>query len=103
MVGIIPICEAKMKNYDDEEFRMDGYYDMERDEYEDVADNDVVDLAQIDLLDKKLNQSLLDSVISLLSKSFFWKFRPLDSKLEIIENTYKKFRSLVEHTGIEEE
>jgi len=87
------------QNDDEDEFR-DGYF-MEEDD-DGPSDVEEVGFAQIDLIDKKLNQNLLNEAINLLSKSFFWKFKSLDSKLEMIEETYQKLHTLVERTGIEE-
>lgn len=90
-----------MRNFyqDEDSDEFDGYFDME-DEPSDV--DEIIEFAQIDLLDKKLNQNLLNETINLLSKSFFWKFKSIDSKLEMVEDAYQRLRKLVEHTGIEE-
>ena len=87
------------QNDDDDEF-LDGY--LEESDEDTSSINDVIDFAQIDLLDRRLNQALLNETISLLSKSFFWKFKSLDSKLEMIDETYKKLQTLIEHNNIEE-
>lgn len=91
-------------NDDDEE---DGFYsDMENEEPdgEDMIDQETleylerreaVDLMQLGLLQSGLNQKLLNKTIKMLEKSWFWRFRSQQNKLNLINETYKKLNYII--------
>lgn len=95
-----------MRNFyqDDDDFRLDGYFDMEDEEFDGVSDNnEIIGFAQIDLLANELSQKLLKKAIHLAENSFLWRFRSFDSKLKSIEKIYIRLRELTENADNIEE
>ena len=55
-----------------------------------------MDVFQLNLVQYELNQSLIAKTIAFLEKSWFWKFKSVEIKLKLIEETYNKFKELSE-------
>lgn len=78
---------------DDEEDEDDG---IDPEEYAELLERrDQLDEKQLNLLEIDLNQQLLQTVINMLSKSWFWKFKSYEKKIEIISDTYTIMKEIV--------
>ena len=86
-------------DHEDEDMdeEMEHYFDM--DDLEGAA---FVDAAHVELVNREQDQNILKLSIKLLEKSWFWKFRTLDTKLKLIEKTYNNFLVLLDQTDDEE-
>lgn len=89
--------------FEDENFRIDGFFNMEEDEdfrdedFEEFGNNEtILGFAQIDVMSAELSQKLLQKAIDFCENSFFWRFRSKDAKLIMIEETYSKFKAFLE-------
>jgi len=78
-------------DYEDENFYLDEETEEEEDEY-----NQLLDVFQLNLVQYELNQNLIAKTIAFLEKSWFWKFKSVEIKLKLIEETYNKFKELSE-------
>lgn len=71
---------------------MEQYFDM--DDLENASA--FIDAAQMELVNREQDQNILKMTIDFLNKSWFWKFRKLDTKLKMIEDTYRRFINLLD-------
>ena len=62
---------------------------------EEESAEDVVDLANLDLIALGINGRILKMSIDLAASTWFWRFRSLDFKLKSINRIYHKFMELV--------
>ena len=76
-----------MKNFYDDR---GGCFEDEDGDMEEMSEGDGLDLFVLGL-----NRKILEMTIDLVKKGWIWRFRSLDSKLKIIEATYKKLSSLM--------
>ncbi len=89
--------------------RYDGEDDFDEDDSDDMEEgqNDnpdqVVDaqlialqVEQNFLLEQEINEKLLVDSINLCSSGFFWRYTSHKKKLEIIQETYKSLRKMLE-------
>lgn len=79
-------------NGDEPEEEMDQYFDM--DELEGAAA--IIDITNLRLAERDQNQNLLRSVIKMLSKNWFWRFRSAESQAAMITKTYNAMLALFE-------
>lgn len=81
-------------DYDDnEEFRedVDNFFRDSADFFED----DEHDLQQsVDFVMRDLNLRIMRTAIRMLEKSIWWKFSSLNTRLKMIDKTYKKLKKL---------
>ena len=56
-------------------------------------------MAQLDLASVDLNQKLLAESIKMLEKSWFWRFRSVETKLTMIRKTYEELTRLMEEVA----
>jgi len=59
-----------------------------------LAEEQALQQENVELTYMALNQKLIDKAIKFCSKSFWWNFYKLDTKLDKISTVYKKFRDL---------
>jgi len=65
--------------------------------FEDEFDeNDIIEMAQVNLVSYDLNQKILQSAIKVAENSLFWKFKRPRKKLELIKKIYRAFSKLIE-------
>lgn len=57
--------------------------------------NAEIKMTELALVEANLNRRILVSVIKMLEGSFFWKFIPFQTKLTMIEESYKLFSKLI--------
>lgn len=90
-------------NYEDnEEYREDvdkffaeGKDAMSEDEiYKTMLDDDDVTQQQMQFVDRDLNHRVLRSAIRLCEKSFWWRFYSHETRLNMVEKTYKMLKQL---------
>ena len=79
--------EFEDNDEEDEEFEEEMNRPISPEEYKEL-------LADVELTYMALNQKLIDKAIKFCSKSFWWNFYKLDTKLDKISTVYKKFRDL---------
>lgn len=91
-----------MRNF---HFNDDDHEDVEHDEYDDEYEIDpqIVEWMQVDFISVDLNHRLLATTIKMLEKSFWWRFRKLETKLRIISETYEIFNVLIQEDEDESE
>lgn len=86
---------------DDEEDEEDEEEDEEEDDEEEVEEimgytkKDLIRAMELDLAENELDISLLHIAIQSLEKSFWWKFRSFESRLNLIAKTYLIFSKLI--------
>ena len=88
-------------DYDEnEEYREDVDKFFEEDDdishEEFVKEDNAIKELQVEFVNRDLNYRILRSSIKMCEKTFFWKFRTNKARLNMIENTYNKFRELEE-------
>lgn len=96
-----------MKRFDYEENEDDDLFpDTDDDEYDEEVLNaeyikvlekrELVEAIKLQLMQRDLNSSILADTIKYLEKSWFWKFKSRQKKLELIMETYQLFKTLVD-------
>lgn len=89
-------------NYDDNDdyqYEVDSFFSDELDFDEEesmMIETELMELANAVFVSYEINQKLLKLSIQTAKKSFFWKFRSLDKKLEIIAKIYFSLKVLIE-------
>jgi len=92
-------------DFDDEADDFNNFEDFQEDESHVTNGMVPVELVnqwkqqEISISEKKINFAILDRVISMLERSWFWRFRSLESKIRMI---YDAYYSLVDLVIIEE-
>ena len=86
-------------DYNDDEDREvnDFFDDNDDDDYEGLSPEDEKELyeQQMALVYRDMNDRLLLRATKMLEKSFWWKFYSLDTRLAMIQKTYKRYLDLV--------
>ena len=76
----------------------DGYDDDEDEDEDGIMDiEDMVEYAQIDMMELGMNQRLLTSSIEIAKDSFTWYFMPVEKKLKRVQRIYDKLMELVQN------
>jgi hypothetical protein len=90
------------ENSNEEEFQPnDDFYEPENEENEEehsLSEQEYAEFLQqmqIQLAESDLNQKLLSKSIRVLEKSFFWRFRLMETKLRLIARVYKSLQKLI--------
>lgn len=83
--------------YQDEDDDDDQEDDIDEIDWDD--EEEMLRMAQMDLVASDLNQRLLESTIKLLEKSWFWRFKSIEIKLEMIESVYVQLSKLLASEG----
>ncbi len=91
-------------DYEDEDFKdedfpdMDGVDDDELSaEYIQILEKrELIEAIRLQLAQKELNYSILTKSIKYLEKSWFWRFKSVKTKLNLIIETYQTFKVLVD-------
>lgn len=82
-------------NYDDDDDQkrdIEKFFEIPDDEGSDLEMNEnILDIAQMELQSAELNQRILFEAIKMLEKSFFWRFRRYKTKLNMVAEVYKGF------------
>jgi hypothetical protein len=60
-----------------------------------IASGGIVDLANLDLIAIELNRKMMGMTLALAKQTWFWRFKSLNTKLEIIEKIYKTLNKLI--------
>ena len=90
-----------MGRFDDneEEFQPeDEFYEPSEGEEGNVSEQDYAEFLQqmqIQLAEHDLNQKLLAKSIKILERSFFWRFRSVETKLRLITRVYTSLQKLI--------
>lgn len=66
------------------------------DEFDEFDENDIIEMAQVNLVSYDINQKILQSAIKVAENSLFWRFKSPRKKLELIKNIYQGFSKLIE-------
>lgn len=85
-------------NYEDDDQKRDieKFFEIPDDEGSDADMNEnILNIAQMELISTELNQKVLFESIRMLEKSFFWRFRRYKTKLNMIAEVYKNFLLLL--------
>ena len=83
------------------DFEDDGF-DDEDVEFIGYGEEDILDAMRLDLAQLELNQHLLAAAITVAERSFFWRFKSVDRKMDDIQKIYRTFLLLTEDEGKEE-
>lgn len=86
-------------NQDDEEWNENIFNDMDDDDDDDGDEYDEMveelNARQLDLVQVDLNQRLLFKIMDTLEKSWLWKFKSKEKKVEAVVQTYNIMKELV--------
>ena len=91
-------------NYDDEEFKDDDFPDIEytredelNAEYLQILEKrEIIEAIKLQMTQKEVNYAILDKTIKYLGKSWFWRFKSKQKKLNSIVETYQVFKALID-------
>lgn len=104
-----------MKNYqndDEDEYEDDDLFDeddddseLEFEEFENAEDvydhllqqNAELQAEQIDLMDRELNERLINDALIMNSKHWLWYFHTPEKKMKILKKTYVFLRELIDN------
>lgn len=83
--------------YDNEE--VDNFFDNNGDDDDEDFDedenfDDFDEMISIDLTNININQKIMETAISIAEKTWFWNFRSLNKRLEILEKIYQRLRNM---------
>lgn len=62
-----------------------------------VEEDKALQKAQMDLVNRELNERLMGEAVKMLEKSWCWRFYSLDTKLRMIQRAFLKMRKIAEH------
>jgi hypothetical protein len=63
-----------------------------------LPQTEALQMAQTGMLITELNQKLLLIALQLAEKSWFWRWKSPQRKLEIVESTYNKLNDIIDQT-----
>jgi hypothetical protein len=95
---------SKRFNYDDEEFKDEDFPDVEGDGDEELnaeylailEKRELIEAIKLQIIQKELNFAILVKTIRYLEKTWFWGWKSLQSKLNLIVETYQTFKALAD-------
>ncbi|NIQ16891.1 MAG: hypothetical protein GTO02_21660, partial [Candidatus Dadabacteria bacterium] len=61
-----------------------------------LAKRELIEAIKIQIVQKEVNYAVLTRAIQYLEKSWFWRFKSTDTKLNLIVETYQTFKALVD-------
>lgn len=80
-----------MRDFSYEEDRdLEGFFDMEGHD-----SNEIIGMAQLDLLNINLHHQMLSTAIQVASKDWFWRLRSQEYKLKRIASIFRNFNKLI--------
>ncbi len=95
----------KRYNFDDEDFKDEDFPDV-GDDGEEVELNaeylailekrELIEAIKLQIIQKELNFAILVKTIRYLEKTWFWSFKSLNKKLNLIVETYQTFKALAD-------
>jgi len=91
-------------DYEDDDFRDEDLPDINGDEDDELSieylqilgRRELIEEIKLQLAQKKLNYSVLNKSVKYLEKSWFWRFKSLRAKLNLIIETYQTFKILID-------
>lgn len=94
----------KRFNYeDDDDFKDEDIPDIDGDgeelsmEYLQILEKrELIEAVKLQQAQKELNYLILNKSIKYLEKSWFWRFKSLKTKLNLIIETYQTFKTLID-------
>ena len=94
----------KRFNYDDEEFKDEDFPDVGDDGEEELSaeylaileKRELIEAIKLQIIQKELNFAVLAKAVKYLEKTWFWRFKSLQTKLNLIVETYQTFKALVD-------
>lgn len=95
----------KRFEYDDDDFKDEDFPDVggDGDEVELNAEylailekREIIEAIKLQLIQKEVNFAILVKTIRYLEKTWFWKFKSLKTKLNLIIETYQTFKALTD-------
>ena len=82
-------------DYDDNEEFQDDVNNFFQDNEDFFADEEALQ-SSLDFVAQDYNLTIMQTVVEMLEKSFWWKFISLNTRLKMIEKTFRKFKKLQE-------
>jgi len=92
---------SRFSQDDDDDFKdeLGPFFDADDDEDDDGKTTytavSAMDAIQLDLVEMEMNQRLLDQAIQHCQSSFWWAFMGEESRQNMIDRTFARFRRLV--------
>lgn len=94
----------KRFNYEDDDFKDEDFPNVNDDgeeelnaEYLQILEKrELIEAIKLQITQKELNLAILINAIQYLEKSWFWKFKFLKTKLNLIVETYQTFKALAD-------
>ncbi len=57
---------------------------------------ELIEAIKLQVIQKELNYAILGKTVKYLEKTWFWRFKSLKTKLDLIVETYQTFKTLVD-------
>ncbi len=91
-------------NHDDEEFKDEDFPDIEytnedalNAEYLQILEKrEIIEAIKLQMVQKEINYAVLAKTIRYLEKSWFWRFKSKQKRLNLIVETYQVFKALID-------
>jgi hypothetical protein len=95
---------SKRFNYEDDDFKDEDFPDVgDGDEEELSAEylqilekRELIEAIKLQIIQKELNFVVLNESVKYLEKTWFWRWKSLQTKLNLIMETYQTFKALVD-------
>lgn len=94
----------KRFNYEDDDFKDEDFPNIDGDseeelnaEYLQILDKrELIEAIKLQIIQKEVNLAVLNKTVRYLEKTWFWRFKSLQTKLNLIVETYQTFKALVD-------
>lgn len=95
-----------MERWYNEESSEEPYFEPEGEDGEGVSYLDqesLLNVMQMDLAQKQMNQDLIDQAVGIAEKSWFWSFKSAANKMKEIETIYRSLVLMIQPPILEPE
>ncbi len=93
----------KRFDYDDEDFKDEDFPNIDDEEAQLNAEylsilekRELIEAIKLQIVQKEVNFAVLIKTLRYLEKSWFWRFKSMKTKLNLIVETYQTFKALVD-------
>jgi len=91
-------------NYDEDDFKDEDFPDVGGDgeqelnaEYLAILEKrELIEAVKLQIIQKELNFAILAKTVRYLEKTWFWRFKSLGTRLNLIVETYQTFKALTD-------
>ena len=94
----------KRFNYEDDDFKDEDFPNIDDDDMEELnaeylqilEKRELIEVMKLQIVQKEVNLAILTKTVRYLEKTWFWKFKFLKTKLNLIVETYQMFKAIVD-------